>query len=526
MQNMLFTKALAMSIIIVFLGASTASGVYLRTFMNPNEMVTPSISNIILRPSDPLDTNPSFGWINITADVIDDLEISDVRVNITSPNASTTNDSMDILEGQQYWYNTTFTQCGRYTYFIWACDTGGNTFRSNSSEFLMPPNWDVDMDGEGNLLDLILTSDHYVQIGAPGWLREDINNDGTITILDLVLISNHYDENWLREHQWNTTCEGTTTVSISPVSQRVAPGEDFTVNISITSDQPIKGGELRLAFNASLIRVNAVTEGPLFEGFTTLFNPGTIDNTGGTIVRVYDLIIGSGNVTTPGTFVTLSCTAGSLPGISYLDLYNVGVANETAYVPLTVQNGSVTIEPPPNTSPTAPTITGPSRGNVGQSYAYVFNSTDPDGDDVYYYIDWGDTSSGWIGPYPSGVGVIINHTWTRTDQYDILAQAKDINDQESNWSKFFPVAILQRAFLIGFIHDVYPFGEYLTFDPTNVLAFWFSPFNVTKYTFGILMISKNTSGFVGKSFIIGMFDAAVMTNRSGSAREYQKNCFL
>ncbi len=188
------------------------------------------------------------------------------------------------------------------------------------------------------------------------------------------------------------------------------------------------------------------------------------------------------------------------------------------------QSGSAYIFEQPNQPPNPPTIHGPASGKVGQLYSYTFNSTDPDGDEVYYFVDWGDTASGWLGPFVSGVEVTLQHTWNRTDVYYILADAKDNSDHESTWSTFI-VSILQRAFLIGFIHDVYDSSEYLTFDPTLVLAFWFSPFGFAKYSFGLMMISKNTSGFVGESFIIGMFDAAVVTNSSRSLSDHLQHRF-
>ena len=40
-------------------------------------------------------------------------------------------------------------------------------------------------------------------------------------------------------------------------------------------------------------------------------------------------------------------------------------------------------------------------------------ATDPDGDNVLYYIDWGDgTNSGWLGPYPSGQQASAQKTWS------------------------------------------------------------------------------------------------------------------
>ena len=40
---------------------------------------------------------------------------------------------------------------------------------------------------------------------------------------------------------------------------------------------------------------------------------------------------------------------------------------------------------PPN-KPSKPA--GPATGGVGIDYEYTFIATDPDGDDIYYKIDW------------------------------------------------------------------------------------------------------------------------------------------
>ena len=90
-----------------------------------------------------------------------------------------------------------------------------------------------------------------------------------------------------------------------------------------------------------------------------------------------------------------------------------------------------------NTSqpPNAPTITGPTSGNKGEPVQYNFNSTDPDVDDVCYFIDWGDTTnSGWIGPNASGEAITLSHTWNTRGVYTIKAKAKDINGWESDWA--------------------------------------------------------------------------------------------
>ena len=94
-----------------------------------------------------------------------------------------------------------------------------------------------------------------------------------------------------------------------------------------------------------------------------------------------------------------------------------------------------------NHPPSAPDIEGPTVKPVsrplpkqGEPINYTFKSTDPDGDNVSYYIEWGDgTYEDWFGPFESGEEVIRNHTWIEQGTYDIRAKAKDIWGAESDW---------------------------------------------------------------------------------------------
>jgi len=88
-----------------------------------------------------------------------------------------------------------------------------------------------------------------------------------------------------------------------------------------------------------------------------------------------------------------------------------------------------------NHPPNPPIITGPTSGKVEVEYDYTFVTNDPDGDDVSYYIEWGDGSiENWIGPYNSGDEITLSHTWNEKDTYIIRCKAKDIYDQESDWA--------------------------------------------------------------------------------------------
>jgi len=87
-----------------------------------------------------------------------------------------------------------------------------------------------------------------------------------------------------------------------------------------------------------------------------------------------------------------------------------------------------------NEPPTKPTINGETNGKFGESYDYTFISTDPEGQNVWYYIEWGDGDiEEWIGPYSSGEEIVRSHTWTDQGEYTIRAKAKDIFDAESDW---------------------------------------------------------------------------------------------
>ena len=90
-----------------------------------------------------------------------------------------------------------------------------------------------------------------------------------------------------------------------------------------------------------------------------------------------------------------------------------------------------------NLPPHTPIITGPAKGKVGVATTYNFTTTDPEGDEVYYFIDWDDgTNSSWIGPYLSGDLINESHTWSEKGTYIIKAKAKDSIGAESDWKTF------------------------------------------------------------------------------------------
>ena len=185
-----------------------------------------------------------------------------------------------------------------------------------------------------------------------------------------------------------------TQVFVNPATQTVLAQETFIVTISCVPGQPIKSFELKVSFNPSLMQVNSVSEGNIFTGHTTFFNAGIINNVAGTIINIYDLIIGPGNVSSPGSLVTISFTGKTVSGTSVLDLSNVGVTNEVGYVSLSVSDGSVTVlgENQPPVLLTASPSNGSTGVSVGTSSLSVLIQ-DPEGDP----FNWSITTSPNIG---------------------------------------------------------------------------------------------------------------------------------
>ena len=87
-----------------------------------------------------------------------------------------------------------------------------------------------------------------------------------------------------------------------------------------------------------------------------------------------------------------------------------------------------------NQMPDTPTIGGKIQGKAGGLYNYTFVSTDPEDQDIWYYIDWGDGDiDEWIGPFNSSEEVLRSHSWWVQGDYSIRAKAKDVCGAESDW---------------------------------------------------------------------------------------------
>ena len=86
-----------------------------------------------------------------------------------------------------------------------------------------------------------------------------------------------------------------------------------------------------------------------------------------------------------------------------------------------------------NTPPSRPVLNGPTSGQVGQQLTFTVGSDDLDGDQVSYFMDWGNSAL-ISGYYPEGVLQSINHSWATAGTYHVRAYTIDVHGAASDWS--------------------------------------------------------------------------------------------
>jgi subtilisin family serine protease len=99
-----------------------------------------------------------------------------------------------------------------------------------------------------------------------------------------------------------------------------------------------------------------------------------------------------------------------------------------------------------NKRPTNPDIDGNAYGFGGVDYDFTFVSTDEDGHDIFYQVEWDDgEKTEWLGPFSSGEELILSHCWNIKGTYWIKAWSKDIMEDESNQASHRIVILTNKA---------------------------------------------------------------------------------
>jgi len=84
---------------------------------------------------------------------------------------------------------------------------------------------------------------------------------------------------------------------------------------------------------------------------------------------------------------------------------------------------------------------GPTRGSPGTLYTYSVAATDPDGDTIRYYFDWGEETITHSDYVASGETVSMEYTWMEKGTYDVRVQVKDEHGLETDWSDPLPITM-------------------------------------------------------------------------------------
>jgi len=168
-------------------------------------------------------------------------------------------------------------------------------------------------------------------------------------------------------------------IGIYPESKIIEKGRDFTVNVTVDpAGNPISAAQFNLLFNGSFVEVKNISEGNLFKqnGALTTFNPGILNNSQGSLINVWGLILAPrANVTTKGTLATITMNA-KKTGVVGFSLSNVIVSDPNSNATqANVANGSVKI--------VQRVIVTVSNTKVTRGKAYSFTvSFDPQGTEI------------------------------------------------------------------------------------------------------------------------------------------------
>jgi C1A family cysteine protease len=76
--------------------------------------------------------------------------------------------------------------------------------------------------------------------------------------------------------------------------------------------------------------------------------------------------------------------------------------------------------------PYKPIVEGTLNGNVRIEYTFNASTTDIDGQEYFWFFDWGDeTNTGWLGPYGPGEVFSASHTWTKQGDFQVWVRYKE-----------------------------------------------------------------------------------------------------
>ena len=114
------------------------------------------------------------------------------------------------------------------------------------------------------------------------------------------------------------------------------------------------------------------------------------------------------------------------PGVYFVELLVTDDKGETDYY------GTIVNINHPNRPPTDPIVNSTiSAGIPDTEYIFTVVSTDPDGDDIRYLVNWSDGTYDETDYLPNGKIATLSHTWTSAGIYTVKVSALDDNNASS-----------------------------------------------------------------------------------------------
>ena len=164
-----------------------------------------------------------------------------------------------------------------------------------------------------------------------------------------------------------------------------------------------------------------------------------------------------------------------------------------------------------NNPPDTPIIEGQKIFKVGEGVesTYTFYSIDPEGDNIFYEVEWGDGSVDYLGPYESGLDVSIDRFIPLKRGTYILfkIRAEDFLGEKSNWVTLTVYVVkVKPTFLLGFIENKEQEDNFSIVAVKFLFTARFIPFDVRFLSSGKnIVISNEYIGFVGSCYMVGRF---------------------
>jgi len=231
--------------------------------------------------------------------------------------------------------------------------------------------------------------DYGVWLGSPS-----IAFDGTIICAGYIYVTalNPKDGSIVWRHKYGEECYGDVSAA--------AIGRDGTIYFAYDT------------YSDSLAFVCALNPDGSFKWETHL----TADE----YQRDYVFILSDPAIGSDGT-VYITSTFGPCPPT----IFDIGVIHAIG-----IDNASI---------PEPPSINGSPMSRLFKRCSYTITCSVPAGEDVYYLIDWDDNpenvirDNNWIGPYPSGQEIKVNHVWQNWGNHTIKVRVKNSDNVCSNW---------------------------------------------------------------------------------------------